>query len=212
MNKFLEAILNIYRIVELRERIILTLGMLLVYRIGAQVVLPGIDPVQLSIFSNLFMSVAEQMGRTLQRTAISTNIKEHEGVIAAAMTFVAQTKAEAKFGNTQLPLWIVYGQGGGAHYYGIKDTYIETQTKDMLNNPEVKKLDQAYGVIRIEKAGKSKSSYGEGGHNVTEMYLMSGIDDKQSMPLYLLLNLTTVSGSRFSMKAEVEKELPKKWI
>jgi len=48
MNKFLETILNIYRIVELRERIILTLGMLLVYRIGAQIVLPGIDPVQLS--------------------------------------------------------------------------------------------------------------------------------------------------------------------
>ncbi|MBU1140335.1 MAG: hydantoinase B/oxoprolinase family protein, partial [Proteobacteria bacterium] len=34
------------------------------------------DPVQLSIFSNLFMSIAEQMGRTLQKTAISTNIKE----------------------------------------------------------------------------------------------------------------------------------------
>lgn len=35
-----------------------------------------VDPVQLSIFSNLFMSIAEQMGRTLQKTAISTNIKE----------------------------------------------------------------------------------------------------------------------------------------
>ena len=34
------------------------------------------DPVRLSVFGNLFMSVAEQMGRTLQRTAISTNIKE----------------------------------------------------------------------------------------------------------------------------------------
>ncbi len=34
------------------------------------------DPIQLSIFSNLFMSIAEQMGRTLQKTAISTNIKE----------------------------------------------------------------------------------------------------------------------------------------
>ena len=48
MNKFLETLLNIYKIDELRERIILTLGMLLVYRIGAQIVLPGIDPVQLS--------------------------------------------------------------------------------------------------------------------------------------------------------------------
>ncbi|MCF8055918.1 MAG: hydantoinase B/oxoprolinase family protein [Desulfocapsa sp.] len=35
-----------------------------------------VDPIQLSIFSNLFMSIGEQMGRTLQKTAISTNIKE----------------------------------------------------------------------------------------------------------------------------------------
>ncbi|RUM35406.1 MAG: 5-oxoprolinase [Desulfobulbus sp.] len=36
----------------------------------------AVNPVQLSIFSNLFMSIAEQMGRMLQKTAISTNIKE----------------------------------------------------------------------------------------------------------------------------------------
>ena len=36
----------------------------------------ALDPVQLSIFSHRFMSIAEQMGRTLQRTSISTNIKE----------------------------------------------------------------------------------------------------------------------------------------
>ena len=35
-----------------------------------------VDPIQLSIFSHLFMSIAEQMGRILQKTAISTNIKE----------------------------------------------------------------------------------------------------------------------------------------
>ncbi|CAI2349859.1 unnamed protein product [Caenorhabditis sp. 36 PRJEB53466] len=34
------------------------------------------DPIRLAIFSNRFMSIAEQMGRVLQRTAISTNIKE----------------------------------------------------------------------------------------------------------------------------------------
>ncbi len=36
------------------------------------------DPIQLAIISNKFMSIAEQMGRTLQRTAISTNIKERQ--------------------------------------------------------------------------------------------------------------------------------------
>jgi 5-oxoprolinase (ATP-hydrolysing) len=34
------------------------------------------DPVALEIFNNLFMSIAEQMGNILRRTAISTNIKE----------------------------------------------------------------------------------------------------------------------------------------
>lgn len=35
-----------------------------------------INPVRLSIFGHRFMSIAEQMGRTLQKTAVSTNIKE----------------------------------------------------------------------------------------------------------------------------------------
>jgi len=41
--KFIESIKNVWKITELKDRIILTLGMLLVYRFGAQVVLPGID-------------------------------------------------------------------------------------------------------------------------------------------------------------------------
>ncbi|EEY14611.1 5-oxoprolinase [Verticillium alfalfae VaMs.102] len=35
-----------------------------------------VNPIQLSIFGHRFMSIAEQMGRTLQKTAVSTNIKE----------------------------------------------------------------------------------------------------------------------------------------
>jgi 5-oxoprolinase (ATP-hydrolysing) len=34
------------------------------------------NPVQLEIFNNLFASIAEQMGVTLQRTSVSTNVKE----------------------------------------------------------------------------------------------------------------------------------------
>lgn len=36
----------------------------------------AVDPVKLSIFSHRFMSIAEQMGRTLQKTSLSLNIKE----------------------------------------------------------------------------------------------------------------------------------------
>ena len=52
MKKFVETILNIYNIEELRGRIFTTLTLLLVYRLGAQVVLPGIDSVQLSELAN----------------------------------------------------------------------------------------------------------------------------------------------------------------
>ncbi|KAK1585748.1 Hydantoinase B/oxoprolinase-domain-containing protein [Colletotrichum navitas] len=37
---------------------------------------PAVDPIQLSVFAHRFMAIAEQMGTTLQRTSISTSIKE----------------------------------------------------------------------------------------------------------------------------------------
>ncbi|KJE94777.1 5-oxoprolinase [Capsaspora owczarzaki ATCC 30864] len=43
---------------------------------GAATVDVPLDAIQLSIFGHRFMSIAEQMGRALQRTSISTNIKE----------------------------------------------------------------------------------------------------------------------------------------
>ncbi|TYC12818.1 preprotein translocase subunit SecY [Bizionia gelidisalsuginis] len=45
--KFIETLKNVWKIEELRNRIIVTLGLLLVYRFGAQIVLPGIDAAQL---------------------------------------------------------------------------------------------------------------------------------------------------------------------
>lgn len=45
--KFIENLTNIWKIEELRNRIILTLGILLVYRFGAHIVLPGVDSAQL---------------------------------------------------------------------------------------------------------------------------------------------------------------------
>lgn len=48
MKKVLDTLVNIYKIEELRNRIGLTLYILLIYRIGAQITLPGIDAVQLA--------------------------------------------------------------------------------------------------------------------------------------------------------------------
>jgi len=46
--KFINTIKNIWKIEDLKTRILVTLGLLLVYRFGAQIVLPGIDASQLS--------------------------------------------------------------------------------------------------------------------------------------------------------------------
>ena len=48
MKRLIQTIQNIYKIEELRKRIIYTLGIVLIYRLGAHVVLPGVDPEMLS--------------------------------------------------------------------------------------------------------------------------------------------------------------------
>ena len=52
--KFIQTLQNIWKIEELKNRILVTLGLLLVYRFGAQVVLPGIDADLLGQFSGNF--------------------------------------------------------------------------------------------------------------------------------------------------------------
>lgn len=47
MKNFIETVRNIWRIEELRNRILITLGLLLVYRIGSFIALPGVDGSQL---------------------------------------------------------------------------------------------------------------------------------------------------------------------
>lgn len=54
--KIIETLKNVWRIEELRNRIMVTLGLLLVYRFGAQIVLPGIDASKLAEFAGKFDS------------------------------------------------------------------------------------------------------------------------------------------------------------
>ena len=47
MRRLIETLKNIWKIEDLRKRILYTLGIILIYRLGSYVVLPGIDPSQL---------------------------------------------------------------------------------------------------------------------------------------------------------------------
>jgi len=48
MKKLIETIKNIWNIEDLRSRLLVTLGILAIYRFGSFVVIPGVDPAQLS--------------------------------------------------------------------------------------------------------------------------------------------------------------------
>ena len=52
MKRFIQTIRNIYKIEELRNRIIYTLGIVVIYRLGSYIVLPGVDPNQIATLQN----------------------------------------------------------------------------------------------------------------------------------------------------------------
>ena len=57
MKKLIQTFQNIFKIEELKKRILYTLGLLLIYRIGSFVVIPGINP-------NALSSLADQVSGT----------------------------------------------------------------------------------------------------------------------------------------------------
>jgi preprotein translocase subunit SecY len=52
MKSFIQTLKNIYKIEELRTRILYTLFIILIYRLGSEVVLPGVDPAMLEAFAS----------------------------------------------------------------------------------------------------------------------------------------------------------------
>ncbi|ORE94201.1 5-oxoprolinase [Stappia sp. 22II-S9-Z10] len=81
------------------------------------------DPVMLEIFNNLFMSIAEQMGVTLQNTAYSVNIKERLDFSCAVFDQTGALVANAP----HIPV-----------HLGSMDRSVETV---VANNPDVKPGD-----------------------------------------------------------------------
>jgi N-methylhydantoinase B/oxoprolinase/acetone carboxylase alpha subunit len=74
------------------------------------------DPILLTLFANRFMSVAEAMGRALQQTAISTNIKERLDFSCALFAPDGDLVANAPFIPIHLgsmSLYVILGTSAG---------------------------------------------------------------------------------------------------
>lgn len=115
-----------------------------------------VDPIQLSVFGHRFMSIAEQMGRSLEKTSVSINIKERldyscaifsasGGLVAnaphipchlGAMSFAVTYQAE-KWGNRLMPGDVLVSNhpvAGGSHLPDVNviTPVIDEDTNEVL--------------------------------------------------------------------------------
>ncbi|WKZ66179.1 MAG: preprotein translocase subunit SecY [Flavobacteriales bacterium] len=118
MKNLIETVKNIWRIEELRNRILITLGLLLVYRIGSFIVLPGVDSTKMSDASSAAGGIAEILsiftGGAFTRASIfalgimpyisASIIMQLAGIAIPAV----QKKQKEESGRRQLNQWTRY--------------------------------------------------------------------------------------------------------
>lgn len=122
--------------------------------------------------------------------------KDYSSLIKSIARFAGDMKAEAVFGNTKLPLWIVYGMGGGAYNLGTREDYAEETVSELGAL-----TDEPFIVFDISKS-KGKEEY-----NAIYMLLMSGVKEETGQPVYTKIQFINRSGSNFSYKIDAMQEV-----
>ena len=132
---------------------------------------------------------------------ILSNIGSYNKISDSLVGLNAKLRAEAMFGKTQLPLWIVYGMGGGAHYKHTKDEFESSTKEDILKLGE--SMDVPYMYISIAKSSKNPT------YNAIYAYLLVGAvnQNDQLLPEYLMLQFINRSGSDWSYKIDASSSI-----
>lgn len=147
MSKFFEALLNIFKIPDLRNRLMYTLGLLAVYRLGAAVPIPGVDALkfeeffqrnQASFFGFLDLFSGGQFRRL---TVFALGIMPYitASIVLQLLTIVIPTleklQKEGELGRRKITQWTRYLTIGLAVMQG---TFIATALQsqgDFVMNP-----------------------------------------------------------------------------
>jgi len=120
MNKFLEAVANVFRIPDLRNRVLFTLALLAVYRLGGHIPTPGIDTAKLEQFfsenqGTLFGFIDLFSGRMFSRlTIFALGIMPYitASIILQLLTVVIPTleklQKEGELGRRKITQWTRY--------------------------------------------------------------------------------------------------------
>ena len=127
---------------------------------------------------------------------ILKNINSYNTVTEALVGLNAKLRAEAIFGKTALPLYIVYGMGGGAQYKHTKNEFESSTKEDIIKLGET--MDAPYMYLSIAKSSKNPT------YNAIYAYVLVG-SVKQGdtiLPEYLMLQFINRSGSDWSYKID----------
>ncbi len=124
-----------------------------------------------------------------------------EKVSEALVGLNAKLRAEAIFGDTALPLWIVYGGGGGAHYKHTKDEFESKTKEDIVQLGD--SMNVPYMYISIAKSAKNPN------YNAIYMYVLIGSieSDKKLEPEYMMIQFINRSGSDWSYKIDASNTI-----
>ncbi|MBI3208371.1 MAG: preprotein translocase subunit SecY [Candidatus Solibacter usitatus] len=150
MNKFFEAVANVFRIPDLRKRIFFTLGLLAIYRLGGHIPTPGIDANRLEEFfrqnqGSLFGFIDLFSGGMFRRlTVFALGIMPYitASIILQLLTVVVPTleklQKEGEIGRRKITQWTRYLTVGLAlmQSFGIA-TALQSSDGNFVTNPGV---------------------------------------------------------------------------
>jgi preprotein translocase subunit SecY len=121
MGKFFEALANVFRIPDLRKRVMFTLGLLAIYRLGAYIPTPGIDTIRFAAFFNRnatggFLGYLDVFsgGNVRRMTIFALGITPYitASIILQLLTVVVPTleklQKEGELGRRKITQWTRY--------------------------------------------------------------------------------------------------------
>ena len=136
--------------------------------------------------------------------SIERNISQYENLSQALFAFSAEIESEVKFGNTSLPLVIVYGgEDKKAVVLGTRSDYKQDKTKELSQTGrDYDDFPVAIISIRKAKAGKIQQL-----HNVIHFKIVTDFKevDGKPEPIYLLFELIADQSREFTLKIEGNK-------
>jgi preprotein translocase subunit SecY len=150
MNKFFEAVANVFRIPDLRNRILFTLGMLAVYRLGGHIPTPGVDALRFEEFvrqnAGSFLGFIDLFsGGTFRRlTIFALGIMPYitASIILQLLSVVIPTleklQKEGELGRRKITQWTRYLTVGLAmmQSFGIA-TMLQASEGNFVLNPGI---------------------------------------------------------------------------